>query len=599
MMLNLSKTTIAIWLFLGINFFGSIPLKAQKSVSFSIKVLTPSEGTGFSEKYLVYQKEQPDSMAVFSEIRGIVSRLRAEAFLEASADSIAFRDSLVYAFLHVGPPYEWARLSDGNVGPLWLGQVGFREKNFRNKRFSIREVTRLMDDLLTFAENNGYPFAKVWLDSISAENGVVNAQLFLDQKSYIRLSPLQVSGEADIAVQYLSFYLGLKDGTPYNREKILQAKNRLQELPFVRLKKDPYVTFQNGFATVHLELEKKNASRFDFLIGVLPDKQKRGKVLITGSLEAEFKNQFGKAEEIYLQFEQLRPQTQQVEVSFAYPYLFKLPFGADITFELYRRDTNFIDIKYETGVKYSFSGNNYLKAFAGKHVSNLLSVDTASIKVSGRLPDTLDISRTTLGLEYALERLDYRYNPRSGFSVRLRAGAGLRDLRRNSLIESAGLGELYDALVSRSFQYRIEAQAAYYLPVGQTGAVKAGIQTGILLSDDKLLANEQYRIGGNRLLRGFDEESVFATNFVVSTLEYRLLLDRNGYLYVFGDLGRVDEETVQHIEQSISLPYGFGAGLTFETKAGIFGISLAYGSRKGNPIDFGEPKVHFGFVSLF
>lgn len=599
MMLNLSKTTIAIWLFLGINFFGSIPLKAQKSVSFSIKVLTPSEGTGFSEKYLVYQKEQPDSMAVFSEIRGIVSRLRAEAFLEASADSIAFRDSLVYAFLHVGPPYEWARLSDGNVGPLWLGQVGFREKNFRNKRFSIREVTRLMDDLLSFAENNGYPFAKVWLDSISAENGVVNAQLFLDQKSYIRLSPLQVSGEADIAVQYLSFYLGLKDGTPYNREKILQAKNRLQELPFVRLKKDPYVTFQNGFATVHLELEKKNASRFDFLIGVLPDKQKRGKVLITGSLEAEFKNQFGKAEEIYLQFEQLRPQTQQVEVSFAYPYLFKLPFGADITFELYRRDTNFIDIKYETGVKYSFSGNNYLKAFAGKHVSNLLSVDTASIKVSGRLPDTLDISRTTLGLEYALERLDYRYNPRSGFSVRLRAGAGLRDLRRNSLIESAGLGELYDALVSRSFQYRIEAQAAYYLPVGQTGAVKVGIQTGILLSDDKLLANEQYRIGGNRLLRGFDEESVFATNFVVSTLEYRLLLDRNGYLYVFGDLGRVDEETVQHIEQSISLPYGFGAGLTFETKAGIFGISLAYGSRKGNPIDFGEPKVHFGFVSLF
>lgn len=581
---------------------GSLPavsLNAQKPGRYVLQVLPLSDKNGFVEEHIKYQKEQPDSMAVFSEIRGIVSRLRAEAFLEASADSIAFRDSLVYAFLHVGPPYEWARLSDGNVGPLWLGQVGFREKNFRNKRFSTREVTRLMDDLLTFAENNGYPFAKVWLDSISAENGVVNAQLFLDQKSYIRLSPLQVSGEADIAVQYLSFYLGLKDGAPYNREKILQAKNRLQELPFVRLKKDPYVTFQNGFATVHLELEKKNASRFDFLIGVLPDKQKRGKVLITGSLEAEFKNQFGKAEEIYLQFEQLRPQTQQVEVSFAYPYLFKLPFGADITFELYRRDTNFIDIKYETGVKYSFSGNNYLKAFAGKHVSNLLSVDTASIKVSGRLPDTLDISRTTLGLEYALERLDYRYNPRSGFSVRLRAGAGLRDLRRNSLIESAGLGELYDALVSRSFQYRIEAQAAYYLPVGQTGAVKAGIQTGILLSDDKLLANEQYRIGGNRLLRGFDEESVFATNFVVSTLEYRLLLDRNGYLYVFGDLGRVDEETVQHIEQSISLPYGFGAGLTFETKAGIFGISLAYGSRKGNPIDFGEPKVHFGFVSLF
>jgi outer membrane protein assembly factor BamA len=576
-----------------------ITANAQVTVNYKLQLLTTAEPADFVIDKLGFKKDKLDSLAVFSEVRRVVTQLRAEAFLEASVDSLFFKDSLVYAFVHVGPQYEWAQLSDGNVGELWLNQVGFRGKNYRNKRFSISETTRLLDDLLTFAENHGYPFARVRLDSVRAEGGTIKAQLYLEQNAYIQLEKIIVKGDANISEQYLTFYLGLQQGQPYDKAKILQIKSRIQELPFLRLKKDPYVTFLNGYATIHLELEKKNASRFDFLIGVLPNNRQPGRVLITGNLEAAFHNQFGKAEQVYLQFEQLRPQTQQVEVAFNYPYILKLPFGADLNFQLYRRDTNFIDVKYEAGAQYFFTGNNYVKAFGGRHISNLLSVDTAKIASTGQLPDTLDISRTNFGLEYALEKLDYRFNPRRGFVSRLRLSAGIRELRRNNLIQNAGLGELYDALDGRAFQYRFEGHAAYYLPIGQTGALKTGVKAAFLLSDEKLLSNEQYRIGGNRLLRGFDEESVFATNYVVTTLEYRLLLNRNGYLYVFGDLARVDEETVLNDEDTVSLPYGFGAGITFETRAGVFGISLAYGSRKGNPIDFGEPKVHFGFVSLF
>lgn len=572
---------------------------AQKARKYELTFFAPAEAPGFVEEYVEYKKLQPDSLSSVYEVQKVVTQLRAAAFLEASADSIHFRDSLVFVFLHAGPQYEWARLSDGNIGELVLGQVGFREKNFHEELVSTRDVAELIEDLLTFSENHGFPFAKVWLDSLQTENGVLSAKLFMDRKSLIKLAKPQVKGNVNISEQYLSFYLGLKEGDPYNREKILQIKNRLQELPFLKLKKDPFVSFNNGFATIHLELEKKNASRFDFLIGVLPNNKVTGKVLITGALEAEFHNQFGKAEQLYLKFEQLRPQTQQVEVDFSYPYLLKLPFGIDFNFELYRRDTNFIDIKYEGGIKYHFQGNNYLKAFAGNHISNLLTVDTSRIAITGKLPDTLDVNRTTFGLEYAFEKLDYRFNPRKGFSARLRGGAGIREVRRNNQIEQAGLGELYDELDERSFQYRVNAGVAWYFPIAQTGVVKAGVQAGMILSNEKILANEQYRIGGNRLLRGFDEESVFATNYAVSTLEYRLLLDRNSFIYLFGDLARVDTETSQSEQETVIYPYGFGAGITFETRAGIFGVSLAYGAQSGIPIDFGQPKVHFGFVSLF
>ncbi|MCC6690169.1 MAG: hypothetical protein IT235_01425, partial [Bacteroidia bacterium] len=46
-------------------------------------------------------------------------------------------------------------------------------------------------------------------------------------------------------------------------------------------------------------------------------------------------------------------------------------------------------------------------------------------------------------------------------------------------------------------------------------------------------------------------------------------------------------------------PYGFGAGTSFETKAGIFSLDYALGSQLGNPIYLKSGKIHFGIVSYF
>ena len=46
-------------------------------------------------------------------------------------------------------------------------------------------------------------------------------------------------------------------------------------------------------------------------------------------------------------------------------------------------------------------------------------------------------------------------------------------------------------------------------------------------------------------------------------------------------------------------PYSFGAGMSFETKAGIFSINYAVGKQFDNPILFSAAKVHFGFINFF
>ena len=50
-------------------------------------------------------------------------------------------------------------------------------------------------------------------------------------------------------------------------------------------------------------------------------------------------------------------------------------------------------------------------------------------------------------------------------------------------------------------------------------------------ADRNILRNEQWIIGGNSTLRGFNEGLLFADSYLVQTAEVRFILDRNSYLY--------------------------------------------------------------------
>ena len=127
------------------------------------------------------------------------------------------------------------------------------------------------------------------------------------------------------------------------------------------------------------------------------------------------------------------------------------------------------------------------------------------------------------------------------------------------------------------------------MPVLKRSVLKLAVTSGWLFTSSPISQNEQYRIGGNRLLRGFDEESLFATRYAVGTLEYRLLIGRNSYLYAFGDVGYIENKT--RTTQTKDTPIGFGAGITFETNVGLFGVTLALGQQRGNPVDFRNVKI--------
>ncbi len=535
----------------------------------------------------------PDSSALIKGLETLLNGLHEKGYLEASLDSLSAADSQWTAWLHVGPAYVWGDL---NISELPPG-IAFRSGQSKGQPVSKAALTRFQERLLETYAGEGYPFARIKADSIQTQSNRLNLRLTLDKGTFYALDTLIVEGDAPVGNRFLQQYLGLIPGRPYSQSAVLRIRERIRALPYLQLVKDPEVRFSMGLAEVILPLSARNASRFDFLIGVLPGNLQTNRLLITGSLEGEFLNQLGTGERIYARIEQLRPQTQRLDIQMGFPYLFGLPLGGDARLHLYKRDTSFLDADASLGIRYHFESASYFKAFWSQRSSRLLGFNADELVSSNRLPANLDVRVAFFGFEGGAERLDYRFNPRKGWVFQSSISAGTKRILPNKRLEDLGLGGLYDSLELNSTQIQIAAKAGVYFPIFKRSVLYWGLQGKGLLSRQPALPNEQFRLGGNRILRGFDEEFFQATHFVVNTWEYRLLLSENAYLSVFADAGWLNNRTAETAD--VFFPVGWGSGITFETRAGVFGLSLAYGVRWGEKPDWTSPKVHLGYVSLF
>ena len=235
----------------------------------------------------------------------------------------------------------------------------------------------------------------------------------------------------------------------------------------------------------------------------------------------------------------------------------------------------------------------------------MLTVDTLLIKRTRKLPEFIDLRNSLFGATYHLENLDYRFNPRRGFDFTISASAGQRKVKRNSTITTLSAAEepafdfntLYNELALSSFKYKLWSSIQYYLPVFNSSAIKLSNSTGYLGADQTLYNNELFRIGGIKLLRGFNEETIFANFYNVFTFEYRLLFNQNSNLFLFSDIGYIEQQTDRM--NIVDRPLGFGTGLNLQTKVGVFSISYAIGRQRTENLSFRTGKIHFGMVTSF
>jgi outer membrane protein assembly factor BamA len=533
----------------------------------------------------------PDSITVQEALAGLLDVLRETGYAETGIDTITWKTDTVAAKLFVGTKYSFGKIDGGNVPEPVLRKVGFKEKQFADAAMSGNRIGTLKKRLVQFYEDHGHPFAQVTLDSITLSENQLSAKLNLEKNQEFIIDSIIVKGNARIKPKYLQNYLGIRPKGRYNESRIKPISTRVKEIAFVNETKQPEILFRDGKADLYMYLDKKRASQFDGILGVLPSNDEPGKVLVTGELSLKLLSAFKRGELISLKWQSLQPRTQNLNVQLTYPFLFNTAFGLDGTFELYKRDTLFLNLRGIIGVQYHLVGNDHIKVFADIRNTNVLATSTLTSSSTVN-PDNVDSRLQLYGFGYNMQRLDYRLNPRKGFEIYAEASAGAKKIIVDETIEP----DRYEGLKLNSFQLNAVLKGAYFVPIPNRSTLKIGFNGGFMRNEN-LFESEAFRIGGLKTLRGFDEESIFATMFGIGTIEYRFLINQNSYLLAFFD-GAYYENTATNKRVS-DRPFGFGLGISFFTKIGIFSLNYALGKQFDNPIDFRAGKIHFGVVSYF
>jgi outer membrane protein assembly factor BamA len=533
--------------------------------------------------------------------------LFSKGFPAASVDSVFYDSTSVKVKLYLGEKYQWAEISVDSIDKKVLDETGWAKNHFKGKGFNFQQLQLQKERMVENYENNGYPFAEVFLKNVEIEKHKIKAELRVNKGPLYHIDSIRVYGKAKIKNSFLQHYLGIFNGSIYDNAKLQKISNLIQQLPFLQQQQEWNVSMLGTGATLNLYLEPKRSSQINVLVGFVPANTVSGKAQITADVHLDLKNSFGSGENILLNWQQLQPQSPRLNLAYSLPYIFNSNFGFHISFDLLKKDSSYLQLNGILGLQYIISANKSLDIFYQSEQDFLLSggVDTNQIILTRTLPPNIDVSSGNIGLGYHFVNTNYRLNPRKGNELDITATAGIKKISKNNdivnLKDPSNTGfdfsSLYDSLKPKTYRFKIVASAAHYFPLGKESTFKTAANIGLLQSPQNF-QNELFRIGGYQLLRGFDEESIYANKYAVFTAEYRYLVGINSFFFGFSDLGFTQTKfnTADYSNHFIS----GGIGLEFETKFGLLNLSYAVGKRNDVKFDIrNSSKIHFGYINYF
>jgi outer membrane protein assembly factor BamA len=591
-------------IFLVIFLFPAIVFSQKK---YTVKYTSASKDTSsqiqqFNFKTIFETKESAESY-----ISKLPEMLLNKGFPTASVDSVFYDSTYAVAKIYIGEKYKWAQISADSLDPYVLQQTGWNEKQFENKNMDFSRLRLQEQRILEYYENSGYPFAEVSLKNVEIKDDKFTGELSITKGPLYHIDSIHVYGKAKIKNLFLQHYLGIYNGSIYNNEKLQQINKLIRELPFLQQQQSWDVLMLGTGATVNLYLEPKRSSQVNVLIGFVPANTVTGKAQITADVHLDLKNALGNGESILLNWQQLQPQSPRLNLGFSKPYIFNSNFGIDFSFDLYKKDSSYLQLNGILGVQYIISSNKTFKIFYQNETDFLLTggVDTNQIIYSKQLPANIDVSSGNVGVGYHFANTNYRLNPRNGNEMDITATAGIKKTSKNNdivnlkdpLNPNFDFNSLYDSIKLKTYRFKIIANGAHYFPLGKMSTLKTAANIGLLESPQNF-QNELFRIGGYQILRGFDEESIYANQYAVFTAEYRYLMGTNSYFFGFSDLGFTQTKftTTKYSNSFLSA----GIGLEFETKFGLLNLSYAVGKRNDVNFDIrNSSKIHFGYINYF
>ncbi len=521
-----------------------------------------------------------DSSKAEDALKNLVRKAQKKGYVLSSIDTIIYSFNSANISFYTGSKFKEIEIST-NVKTEEINAIkqSFKEKMLLKVPFRPREIQALIEQIQNNYLNAGFPFCKIYLDSLNTEGQIPHVELNIETGRRYLISDIIVKGDSTISPILISMLTGLQKGDLYNHEAIKNINNTIQQQAYIEQIKPEEFLFKEEGLEIYLYLKSKGISSINGAIGLQPNPN-NSKISLTGEINLKLVNILRRSESFQLNWRNIQSQTQALSTALTLPYLFKTPFGIDAQFNLYKRDSTFIEIRSLAGINYSLRNGLNVKAYYQNFSSNILASGN-----SGNVFQNLSNVRTdSYGLGISRRSLDYIPNPTTGFSFNSEITIGNRKSRINDTLDW-----LSNTTYKASFNFE------WYIPIYKRNVIKLSNKSDFYYAPE-VFQNELYRFGGLQTLRGFNEEELFASSKSIFSIEYRFLLDKNSAIFAFYDQGIYENNSVSYKKDK---PFGFGGGLSFGTNLGIFSISLALGKQFDNQVLLRNSKIHFGYIAYF
>ena len=523
-----------------------------------------------------------DSLSALKYVNDLQVLAIQRGYLLASIDTLLYTKNQVKVAFHVGEKFTNVQLQyteeDARFlrGSQWRK---YREKQVASLPFSPTEIHSFLKSIQEYATNHGFPFCTVRLEKIHVNTTTLQAKLRIDKGDFYTFNAVHIKGDSTLSSSYIANVLDIRIGQQFSEQKLRDITKKISQLLFIQELKPHELLFTPDGVELFLYLKSNPISSINGAVGLQPNSTS-GRVALTGELNLKLLNVFKRGELVQINWRSIQENTQSFNGKLNFPFLFRSPFGIDGQFQLYKRDSTFLEVKSTLGMHYFLRGGDHITFFYQNTGSDLLKGSTSN-------PNFTNLSsvRThSYGLSFSRKTIDYLPNPTRGIRFYSEIAIGTR---RSSFPDSAQL--------NKTTTYKSQLQFDWLIPLSTRHVLRFHVHNEIYYAPE-IFQNEVFRFGGQTNLRGFNEEELYATNRATTGIEYRFLLDKDSHVFAFYDQGIYENNASSYYRDN---PFGFGAGLSFGTKLGVFSISYALGKQFSNPISFQDGKIHFGYISFF
>jgi hypothetical protein len=432
---------------------------------------------------------------------------------------------------------------------------------------------RIQKSLLSW-QNNGYPFASFRFDSVRSDGSAADLTGRILPGPAILNGPVIIHGDSSLSPLLIARWIRFRKDEPFSVSAADRIPDLLESLPFSEQLRSSELEWFGNQAIVHVHLRKSGTNSLNGIIGFLPG-QNSGRLMLTGNAEADFTNLLNRGFGLSLRWARFAASSQSLFLDLRAPALTYSGLSLSGQFELFRQDSLYFRQRSRAEIGIGAGGLWQIRF-------GLQSVNSSQNQPGIRIRQSAGSLVLGLGMESVSAG---RIAPSRKFCHAVFL-PGIKNIVRDGLGKKTTQNEI-----------RIQGAAPLWHPPGRFW-LRGSLDLGFMQSES-ITHSDQFRIGGLRSFRGFNENQFFTSSHALMGIQPQVLLDQKFLFSLFAEGLMYQTELKWSGLNAYRYALGFGMGAELESGPNLIQVSIAGGIMKGLMPGLGSSKIHFGYVARF